>query len=241
MKDLESIIVDLAYSDWFLRVSERTKHEAKLTILDTLGVCARGNQTKYIQKAAAVLAPKSNTEGSALFALGGRRTTASSAAFINASGAATLELDETLRHGGGHSAVQVLPAAIAVGERAGSDGKKVLRAFLASYELGARLGRTLSPFRKILHPHGIWAACASALASSMILDLSKRQAVEALRISCNLSITTSFNTAFQGATIRDFYVGFASQNGIAASLLAEQGVTGARNAILEVLRSEERR
>ena len=234
MAELERLIVELAYNESYGKIPASVLDRAKLVILDTLGVAIRGNQTPYIRSAASALAPQIKN-GSTLIALG-RRSTAPLAALINASGTTTLELDETLRHGGGHCAVQVLPGAIAMAEQVGASGREVLTAFVCAYELGARLGKILSPFKSTLHPHGIWAAPAAALAASLVQGLRQEETIEAMRIACNLSITSSFSTAFEGATVRDFYAGFAAHNGLVASLLAREGVTGAKNAILSVLR-----
>lgn len=226
MKNLGGHIADFSLGLSLDRTPKHTVEHAKLVLLDTLGACIRGSQEHLIRNVAKNLATQEDS-GATLIGMK-RQTAASLAAFVNSSAGAYLELDEAHKTGGTHCAVQILPACLAVGEIYNATGGDLLRSFIVSYEVGDRFARLNRAFPILFHSHGTWAVPGAALASAMNMHLKRANLIEALRISSNLPISPCSEASFQGASISNYYGGFAASNGVIAAMLASSGIKGAR-------------
>jgi aconitate decarboxylase len=128
-----------------------------------------------------------------------------------------------------------LPALFAVVEmRPGMSGRDFLRAAVAGYEIGPRVGLCMGPEHIGQGWHsgatvGVFSAAAGAAAA---LRLSPEKAVHALGIAgtqaCGLM------AAQYGAMVKRMHAGRAAQSGLCGALLAEGGFTG----ISDVFESE---
>src|SRR5262249_51608577 len=98
-----------------------TVSAARLVLLDTLGAVVAGSalgENRRLARLATSRAP-----GGRASILGHRgRADASWAALVNATAGVALEMDEGNRLGGGHPAIHVIPAALAVAEERGLGG-----------------------------------------------------------------------------------------------------------------------
>src|SRR5690606_29068678 len=80
----------------------------------------------------------------------------------------------------------VVPPVIAAAEALGSfSGRELILATVIGYELGARIGNTVSPsaFHRGFHPCGLTSTFASAAAIAKILDLDADRFVSALGLA----------------------------------------------------------
>ncbi len=156
------------------------------------------------------------------------------AALVNATAAVWHDLDPGHRFSGGNPAVYPAVAGLAVAEREGASGKRLLEAFIGGYEVGARtgLGTTL---RGGMDPHGSWPIVGGAVAAAV---LSSRDDASCFRHAAN--IVTTFNIAssckaiLDGASIRSIYAGFGSAMGVVAADLAQDGFTAERDGFSTV-------
>lgn len=236
---LESRIADYCASFSLESVPERVLDRGRLVLLDTLGVCLRGATTPDVTDVASVygtagsgpVAP--DGDGATLLATG-ERYPPSVAALANAAGGTSLELDEGNQRSG-HTGIHVVPTALALGEHMHVSGSDLFEAVVLGYEVGARFGDVNRPLVGDLHPHGEWAAVASAVAAGSILDLNADEYQEAIRIAANPFVAAHWAAATEGATVRNYYTGIACRHGIDAALLAAAGVTGIENAVSRCL------
>ena len=121
----------------FLKPS--TLISAKSVVLDTIGAMLAGSYLPENKKLA-LLAAKTGGHGSATLVGQSGSAPAVFATLSNATAGVALELDEGNRHGGGHAAIHVVPAALAIAEELGSSGKDFLESVIVGYEVTSRIG-----------------------------------------------------------------------------------------------------
>ncbi|MDR7554323.1 MAG: MmgE/PrpD family protein [Armatimonadota bacterium] len=195
---------------------------ARLVLVDTLGAIV-GGMSRLGTSVAALAA---SAPGPAAV-LGTRlRAEPAHAAMLHGTAGTALELDEGHRFAGGHPAIHVVPAALAAAEGVDATGEQLLDAVIAGYEVAARAGRSLGALRPPLHPHGTWGVLGGATAAALLLDGRPHVVVEALRIAAHYMLQTHYDSAIDGAGVRDTYAGVANMLGLVAARLAAAGVTG---------------
>jgi len=197
---------------------------AKLCLLDFLGVALRGSLLPQISP----VTPLLNAIGGSASAtvIGGQRTSVPYAALANGTFGHSCEFDDSHIHGG-HPGVCVIPAAIAAGEVQKIDGKGLLTAITAGYQVminsvGPIHRRTLD-----LGWHGtkIGGVFGAAAAVGKVLKLPEMQLAHALAIAgSDASGTMEYDQS--GGEIKRFHAGLASRSGAEAALLAAAGLTG---------------
>lgn len=227
--DLAAYATDVLLDDLPESAVERTK----LVVLDTIGVCLRGSQTPYVREAVSnaelLDGAKPMNSGATTFATFDRRSPWL-AAFANAAGGTTLELDEGNQRSA-HMGIHIVPPAIAVAEQFNASGRELLEAVAAAYETSARVGDAIRPQKDGLHPHGTWAPIGAAVAAGLLRGLDREELTEAIRIAVNPFVASHWSAALEGATVRNFYTGVACRHGIQSVTLAQSGVTGVVGAI----------
>jgi len=204
---------------------------AKRCIRDSLGCGLFGSPKPWTQSVARVVAslgqaPKASAWGIKL------RADALGAAFINGTAAQGFELDDCHDQSMSHYGAGVVPAVLACAEGFGTfSGKDVILATVAGYELGTRIGNTVSPhaFHRGFHPCGLTSTFASAAAIARLLGLTTDQYVSALGLAG--SQAAGLMASQFGAMAKRFHSGKAAQNGIIAALCAREGLTGVRNVL----------
>jgi aconitate decarboxylase len=204
---------------------------AKRCIRDSLGCGLFGSPTPWTQSVSRVVSflgqsPKASAWGMKLKAdpLG--------VAFINGTAAQGYELDDCHDQSMSHYGAGVVPAVLASAEGFGSfSGRDLILATVAGYELGTRIGNTVSPhaFHRGFHPCGLTSTFGSAAAIAKMLGLDTDQYVSALGLAG--SQAAGLMASQYGAMAKRFHSGKASQNGIIAALCAREGLTGVRNVL----------
>lgn len=154
------------------------------------------------------------------------------AALINGTAAQGYELDDCHDQSMSHYGAGVVPAVLAVAEAMGPfDGRQIVTAVVAGYEVGTRVGNTVSPsaFHRGFHPCGLTSTFASAAAIAKLLGLDTDQYVNALGLAG--SQAAGLMASQFGAMAKRFHSGKAAQNGIIAALAAREGLTGVRDVL----------
>jgi aconitate decarboxylase len=227
-RDIADFAANLQYQD----IPEDLILNAKQCIRDSLGCGAFGAPTPWVQAVARTVtqlgqSPTASAWGMKL------KVDPLGAAFINGTAAQGYELDDCHDQSMSHYGAGVVPAVIASSEGAFGkfDGKDMIRATVAGYELGTRIGNTVSPsaFHRGFHPCGLTSTFGSAAAIAKLLDLDTDQYVNALGLAG--SQAAGLMAAQFGAMAKRFHSGKASQNGIIAALAAREGLTGVRDVL----------
>jgi aconitate decarboxylase len=221
-KGVAAFVAGLTYG----RVPAEVIARLKLLILDSLGCALYGTELPWSRILMATLGGLDETKACAVWGTG-QRLSAPHAALVNGMLVQSFELDDVHRAGVLHVGAVTLPALIAVAElRPGMTGPDFLRAALAGYETGPRVGLCMGPEHIGQGWHsgatvGVFAAAAGAAAG---LRLSADQTVHALGIAGTQA--AGLMAAQYGAMVKRMHAGRAAQSGLYGALLAEAGFTG---------------
>src|SRR5262249_23807707 len=142
----------------------------------------------------------------------------------------SFELDDVHRAGVLHAGAVTLPALIAVAElRRPMSGRDFLKAAVAGYEVGPRVGLCMGPehIGQGWHSGATLGVFSAAAAAAAALRLPQDAVVHALGIAGTQS--AGLMAAQSGAMVKRMHAGRAAQSGLYAALLAEAGFTGIAN------------
>jgi 2-methylcitrate dehydratase PrpD len=158
-----------------------------------------------------------------------QKTTTWLAAFMNGTLGHSLDYDDTA--GFGHASVIIVPALLATGERLDVDGRLLLEAYMAAYEIGFALNtltRRGEDQHHGMHATGIFGPITSATAAAKImgLDTDATRRAWGVAVSQAAGVTGNF-----GTHTKPLHAGLASQSGVLAAELASTGFTANRNAL----------
>ena len=190
------------------------------TLIDSFAVALAGSRTPEVRRLVETWpmpAGDSTVWGTDL------TTDSATATLINGISLCSLELDEGNKFARGHPGAHVLPAAVAEAERLGRSAEDLRAAFLAGYEVSARIARGFQP-RPGLHPHGTWGAIGAAVAVAKLNGADAETIAGAMDAAAGLSLAPPFSSATKGTFVRNAWVGQAGAHGIAAARLALAGL-----------------
>jgi 2-methylcitrate dehydratase PrpD len=188
-------------------------------ILYTLGTILAGSSAPGIKQALAGARALSGDSLESTVLVHGDKLPAAFAALVNATMGHSRELDINDDRIAYKSSITVVPAALATAERVGRvSGKDLIAAVCLGADLGIRLGLATNP--KPVHARAIaLGPFAAAAACGKILGLDETGLHNALGIAFCRSTVAGNSTAAPSLTKR-LGVGFASQSGVMAALLA---------------------
>lgn len=207
-------------------IPEKVRDRIKLLILDSFGCAIFGSELPWSQILMDTLSEVDTSTGSPIWGTK-RRLSSPHAALVNGTMIQGFEIDDVHRVGVLHVGAVTLPAVLAAAElRPGLTGKDFLRACVAGYEIGPRVGICMGPEHIAQGWHsgatvGVFSAVAGA---SSALGLSAEQTVHALGIAGTQS--SGLMAAQFGAMVKRMHAGRASQSGLYGALLAAKGFTG---------------
>ena len=200
-----------------------TVNAAKSVVLDTIGAMLAGSRLSENVELAR-FAAKTGGQGPATLLGQPGSAIAVFAALSNATAGVALEMDEGNRLGGGHAAIHVIPAALAVAEERGATGRQFLESVIAGYEVTSRIG-TGTKVRTSVHSHGTWGTIGSAVATAKLMGFDEARTTEAINVSASMSPANTWAPCIEGATIRNLYPGRSGFQGIMAAQLTLCGFT----------------
>jgi len=203
---------------------------AKRSILDCMGVTLAGS-VEPAGKIIVEFVRESGGKPQATVINSGFKTSASLAALANGTMAHALDYDDVFATGGGHSSVTIVPLVFALGEIVGASGSKILEAYLAGFEVGARISDAIEPSHseKGWHPTATVNALRGTAAGAKLLGLTVDQIEVAFGLAASLAGGLRFNI---GTMTKPLHAGNAARNGIMACLLAAKGFS-AEPGVLE--------
>jgi len=213
-------------------LSAATVTAAKAVTLDTLGAILAGSRLEENRRLARLATARSGVRSATLIGHA-EKAEPMLTALVNGTAGVALEVDEGNRFGGGHPAIHVLPAALAVSEEIGVDGPRFVESLVAGYEVASRLGGATEP-RPNVHSHGTWGTGGAAVAVARLLHREEPQIRAVMNLAASMSPANSWTPCFEGATIRNLYPGRAGLQGILAVHLLDCGFTGLHDAPSDV-------
>jgi 2-methylcitrate dehydratase PrpD len=227
-KRLAEFVHNLSYGD----ISEDATAKAKLCVMDWVGVTVGGyvDGRSDMDSMIAALSPFFGQPQATLLTKK-KKIDVVNAALINGTASHFLDYDDVHMGMIGHPSVPVIPAALAVGEYRGINGKKLIEAIVAGIEAECRIGEAVNPEHYAAGWHatatlGCFGACA-AVAKVIGLDVDKIVSAFGIAGTQAFGLRQSF-----GTMCKPFHAGKAASNGILAAVLAENSFT-APQQILE--------
>lgn len=162
----------------------------------------------------------------------GERVAPADAAFSNAALVTARGQNDTLKDANGHIGCIVIPAVLALAQDRGRSMSDVLAALAAGYEVQAHAanGAAAQAARRGFRATSVFGVLGAAAGASRIIGLAPAQTAHALAIACNFAGGVMQCWA-EGSMEWRFQVAHASRGGVVAALLAEQGITGATQAL----------
>ena len=203
--------------------------EAKTILLDTFGALLLGSLPQY--KASWYTGELARLAGgSPESTVIGRDFKASceSAALANGTMGYAADIE-----GGGaarqHVPAVLVPAALAVGEREGTDGRTFLAALALGYEICCRVSeacRTPHSYPHSFHPSATFGYFGAAATAGHILRLNQPQFANALGLAGSNAGGLMTWVTDPTEESRPFVIGMAARGGVTAALLTQMGFGG---------------
>ncbi len=204
-------------------IGPRTREFAKHAMLDAIG-CAVAAGEERVTRALRSLALDRGSAGPATLWGRSERVRPGDAALINGSAAHALDFDDVSWAMNGHPTVPVLPAAFSLAEVCGSSGADLLVAYVAGFEVQARLGQAMGRghYEKGWHPTSTLGVFGAAAAAARILELDSATLQAAFGIAASRASGSRMNF---GTDTKPLHAGLAARAGLEAAEFARRGIT----------------
>lgn len=222
---IADFIIDTKASDIPLDIYSH----AKVAFLDWLGVTLAGKDESLVKKLLNYSDLMGGHEQATVLWHGIKKNMAH-AALINGAASHALDYDDMLMAIPGHPAVMTFPALLAISEYKECSGLEFLTAFLIGFKIGAVIGGCtgLNHYLKGWHATSTIGHFTAAAVCCRILKLNKIQTLNALGIAGTQA--SGLKCSF-GTMCKPFHPGKAAEAGLASTLLASDGFTGANNVL----------
>ncbi len=199
--------------------------------VDWAGSCLSGRGHRAIAALEAYAADMGPSEGPSMVLTDRRRTSPHFAAFVNGGAGHISEQDDVHNGSVFHPAAVVFPAALALAEANGSNGREFLRACIIGYEVGIRVGEFLGRSHyEIHHTTGTAGTLAAAAAAGALLRLDATAMTHALG-SAGTRSAGLWEFLTDAADSKQLHTAAAACDGVMAATLASHGFTGARRIL----------
>ncbi|MGG5818682.1 MmgE/PrpD family protein [Falsiroseomonas sp. HW251] len=161
----------------------------------------------------------------------GLRGSVRRAALLNATASHAPEFDDIHRDSGYHPGCPTIPPALAAAQARGADMATLLRAVIAGYEVGCRIGVAVQPSHyRYWHTTGTVGTFGAAAAVSVVLGSDAERIAHAIATAATMA--GGLQQAFRGAGMsKPLHAGHAAEAGALAAIAAASGVTGALDVL----------
>lgn len=227
-KSISERISDFALSLHLADVPQRVVEHGKLLLTDTFGVAMSCQEMEHAKAIRKTVTEMNSAHQCTLWGTG-QKAMLADAILYNASLIHGADYDDT--HVGGivHPSAAVVSTALSVGELTGADGKQMLEAIVAGWEIIIRLALAAKGrFHDIgYHGTGIVAPFAAACVAAKLMGDSKETLVNALGI-CGSQAAALQEFLRDGSWVKKIHPGWAAHSAIYALSMARNGFTGPR-------------
>ena len=229
-RELAAFVAGTSYDTVPAEVRERTK----ALVLDLVGIALRARHDAESTPAMVAAAARLGLTGGRCTVIGDAAGyTPPGAAMVNGTLAHSLDFDDTHATASLHPSAPIVPAALAAAETAGADGRAVIAAIVAGYEVQIRLSLALEPaaqYDRGFHPTATCGAFGAAAAAGRLLGLDAQGHADAFGIVLSMA-AGSMQFLVNGAWTKRSHVGHAAMCGLIAATLAREGYRGAGDAL----------
>lgn len=224
---MSEYLVELEYEDLPIEVIELSK----MCVLDMVGVSMRGSILKHCRILAQYIKEIGGKEEATVIGYP-FKTSCANAGLINGAIGHSLQMDDGEMSSIAHLGCEVIPAALAVGERENISGKDFLVSMVTGYEGSIRIGASVNPshYKRGFSPNGTIGVFGAAISSGKALKLDVNAMTDAISSAAMQSAGLE-QFARDGSMNKFLNTGHATQAGIQAALLAEKGFTGSHEIL----------
>ena len=211
-------------------IPEAVRERAKYLILDAVGIALASTQQRYAQVSLAGIRHLTGEGDHALIGLVDRLPLRD-AVLMNGVLVHGLDFDDTHLAGVIHATASAFPCALAMAEKAETDGRSLLAAYVLGVEVSTRLGSVAKgAFHQVgFHPTGLIGAFGCALLAGRLFGATEAQLVLAQGIALSTA-SGSLEFIEDGAWTKRMHPGWAGVAGITAAALALEGFVAPRRA-----------
>ena len=194
---------------------------------DTVGVIMVGITEPVVDIVRRTLVDSGGSRREARACLSSLYVSAPEAALLGGTAAHALDYDDQSLSG--HPSAVLVPAILAEGETLGSNGRDLVTAYVAGYEVWAELLRRDANYHgKGWHPTAVFGLIAAAAATAVLHRLPAERAAAALAIAASHAGGLGANF---GTMTKPYHAGRASRGGMVATRLAAAGMTAGRDTL----------
>lgn len=217
-------LADYTRSLSFKHLPAEVVHEVQRRVLDSLG-CSLGAWHSAPARIARRMARSITLRTGATLWGTGHKTLPDLAAFVNGTLVRYLDFNDTYLSKEPAHPSDNLAAILALGETMRASGKQVVEAAALAYEVQCRLCDAAA-LRPRGWDHVTYGPFSSALASAKLLRLSKAQTVQAVNLAGVANVALRQTRVGDLSMWKASAFANATRNGVFASLLAKQGLSG---------------
>ena len=195
-------------------------------LIDLIG-CAAGGFDSAAARATRQTVVQLYADGPAAIWFGSTHRRAEGAAMANSAAASALDLDDGHRRAGGHPGAAIVPTVLAVGPTAGVNGRGLIAAITAGYEVAVRVAAARDFKRLDTMSTGRWCAYGTVAAAGMLGRDDPATLAQAFAISGVLSpgLSAAGYSTVMGNQAKEG-IPWAVMTGLTALELARRGFTG---------------
>ena len=215
----------------YKQLSNDAVYQAKRFLLDSVG-CALGGYQQHDVKIALEVLDEVAGRGPATIIGTGKKVDAVSASLANALMIRCMDYNDVYWKQDPSHPSDIFPAAMAGCERAKTGGKELIVGFVLGHEFEMRFCEAAFPgVRERGWHHATLTAFVSPFVAGRALRLSWEQIQHAIGISASRHCTLGAVTAGKLTMMKNTVDPMATQSGMLAALLAENGYTGPEHVI----------
>lgn len=230
--ELVDHVARLTYQD----LPETVVESVKKSVLDTLGAAVAGSSADSCRKLVKLINLWGGKGESTLISYGSK-SPATLAALANSTMARARELDDVHEAAGMHLSATIVPSAFVIAEYSKTSRGKLIdgKSFILANALGSDLNCRLRMAERIGGENIGWngetsAPIAVAAMSAKMLGFNKSEILNAMGIAY-AQCATNTQAYVDGAMTASLQQGLAAQAGILSTMLAGEGITGARDIL----------
>lgn len=200
---------------------------ARRHLLDTFGVAIRGQGHETAASSLRAMATIDGAGGGIPVWGTDRRLAAAYAALANGIAAHVLDFDDTHTDSIVHGSAIIAPVVMALGQRRDASGEDLIAAFVAGWEVAARVGLAAKGtfHQRGFHTTSIAGIFGAVAAASRLLGLSPAATAQAIGLAG--SQASGINEYLSdSSSAKSLHVGWSAHAGMLAASLAQSGMTG---------------
>lgn len=222
--ELAHFVNHIKYNDLPAEVVKATKRD----IFDTIGVGLSGSQAPGISQMVDYAKEMGGKESGTIL-VSGFKAPPVNVALVNGGMCHARDYDDTHDTARVHTGAAVIPAALAVAEHIGGvSGKELINAVTLGIEIHCRLGLT-NKFHIGWALPALYGYFGAATAAGKLLGLDVEGMLNAWGIAYSQA-AGNLETLASGGLTKRLQLGFAASAGVLSGLLAQKGITGAKNS-----------